>query len=131
MATFKRFEDIIGWQKASMLYILLLKYIQETSLKQDYDLRNQMDRSCGSIMDNIAEGFGRMGNGEFAHFLTISNGSARELQSQLYRSLYKKHFSQLVFDELYKLCEEVCKILTSLIFQIKQSEIKGLKFKKV
>ena len=107
MATFKRFEDIIAWQKGRLVFKLLIINIENTTLKNDFALRNQMERSCGSIMDNIAEGFGRMGNGEFVHFLTISIGSARELQSQLYSCLDKKHFTQLMFEELYNLCEEV------------------------
>ena len=41
-------------------------------------MKEQLKSSSGSVMDNIAEGFGRMGNIEFNNFLTISNGSLQE-----------------------------------------------------
>lgn len=129
MSSFRRFEEIIAWQKARVLFTLLINTTETSPLKNDFPLRNQMERSCGSVMDNIAEGFGRMGNGEFVHFLTISIGSAREFQSQLYRCLDKKHFTETVFEELYNLCEEIGRMLPALIIQLKKSDIKGLKFK--
>ena len=83
MATFKRFEDIEGWQAAKELCSKINNIIQTTELKRDYSLRNQIDDSSGSVMDNIAEGFGRGGNIEFINFLTIAHGSACECQSQV------------------------------------------------
>ena len=47
----------------------------------------QLDRSAGSVMDNIAEGFGRATRKDFANFLRYSTGSANEVQSQLDRCL--------------------------------------------
>ncbi len=38
----------------------------------DYALIDQINSSSGSIMENIADGFGRMGNREFVNFLTYS-----------------------------------------------------------
>lgn len=60
MATISKFEELEIWQKAREIcqYVELL--IQTTTLQTNYSLKNQIDRSSGSIMDNIAEGFERM-----------------------------------------------------------------------
>ncbi len=129
--TIKQFEDIIAWQKARLLSIQIDEVIANNKWGNDFALINQIQRAAGSVMDNIAEGFGRMGNGEFIHFLTISNGSAREVQSQLYRALDKKYILQDEFNRLYTLAEEICKIITSLSAYLRKSSIKGIKFDKL
>jgi four helix bundle protein len=81
-------------------------------------------------MDNIAEGFGRMGNGEFVHFLTISSASAREFQSQSYKAFDKGYITADEHTKLFALCDEICKMLAALIKTLQQSSYKGYKFKK-
>ena len=71
MATFKKFEDIISWQKARELNKILGGLIDDGKFKSSYKLINQIEGSAGSIMDNIAEGFERSGNREFIQFLYI------------------------------------------------------------
>ena len=58
MATIKRFEDLEIWQLAREICQIVEELIQTTELKINFTLRNQMEASSGSIMDNIAEGFG-------------------------------------------------------------------------
>lgn len=101
MATIKRFEDIQSWQKARELCKILGGLIEEGIFKQSYKLISQIERSSGSIMDNIAEGFERGGNKEFIQFLYISKGSCGEFRSQLYRALDRHYLSQEEFDTLY------------------------------
>ncbi len=48
-----------------------------------YGLASQLRRAAVSIPANIAEGFGRRGAGEMRHFLSIAEGSLRELQTLL------------------------------------------------
>ena len=50
---------------------------------RDFELAREFRKSAISIVSNIAEGFERDGNREFAHFLSIAKGSSGELRTQL------------------------------------------------
>jgi four helix bundle protein len=78
------------------------KLVRGTTLSKDFELRNQMNASSGSVMDCIAEGFERSGNAEFKNFLIIAKGSNGEFRSQLHRCLDRKYITPPKFDELYQ-----------------------------
>lgn len=129
MATFNRFEDIIAWQKARELCKLINVYSAYDVFSKDFKLVSQIKSSSGSAMDNIAEGFERGGNKEFIQFLFISKGSAGEVRSQLYRALDNNYISQEQFQIAYNLADEVGKLDRGLISRLKESELKGDKYK--
>ena len=87
MTFIRRFEDIEAWQKGRHLCKKIREVTNIGDFQRDFSLKDQIRRSSGSIMDNIAEGFGRDGNREFIQYLSCSKGSANEVQSQLYRAL--------------------------------------------
>lgn len=66
-------------------------------------------------MDNIAEGYERGSKLEFINSLTISKDETGELKSQLYRCLDNKYISQMLFDELYSLADEITKRKQALL----------------
>ena len=76
MSTIHRFEDLDAWKKARLLCNDIFELIESDFLKKDFSLQNQMNRSSGSIMDNIAEGYERGGKKEFIQFLSIAKGHA-------------------------------------------------------
>ena len=129
MATIKRFEDIISWQKARELCKVVGAFIDEGKFKRSYKFINQIESSSGSIVDNIAEGFERGGNKEFSHFLYISKGSCGEFRSQLYRALDRNYLTQPEFDLLCDHAKEIIVLLQKLIDYLHKSELKGSKFK--
>ena len=94
MSTIKRFEDLEIRQSARILCQDIHNIITTTSLNNDYKLRDQINSSSGSIMDNIAEGFERNGKNEFRQFLSIAKGSCGETRSQLYRVFDKNYINQ-------------------------------------
>ncbi|HUC79571.1 MAG TPA: four helix bundle protein [Flavisolibacter sp.] len=129
MATFRSFEEIKAWQKARQLNQKIGEYIDTGRFKQNFRLVGQIEGSAGSIMDNIAEGFERSGNKEFLQFLYISKGSCGELRSQLYRALDRKYILEEEFEALFALAKEVIAMLQKLIDYLKDSDLKGVKFK--
>ena len=129
MATIQRFEDLEAWQKARELAQEVFVVSSQGKFVKDFDLRNQINRSCGSAMDNIAEGFGRGSRNEFTNFLSIAKGSADEAKSQLYRSLDHDYIDQKTFDKLYSLADECGNKIGGLIQYLNKSNYSGPKFK--
>ena len=114
MAAFKKFEDIQSWQKAREATRLVYQITSEGSFSKDFALRDQTRRSCVSIMANIAEGYGRRSDKEFANFLNIAHGSVAETQSHLYVALDLSYIDQSRFSNLYELLNEISRMTISL-----------------
>lgn len=111
------YKDLIVWQKA----ILLVKEIYKLSLKlprnEQFILADQMKRSAVSIPSNIAEGYRRKGKQEFIQFLSIANGSAAELETQLI--IVKEVYSNIDTSIELGVLTEIQKMLCSLILKLK------------
>ena len=107
MATIHKFEDLKVWQKARYLNQRLLPVIRRMNAAHEWGLKDQVMRSAGSIMGNLAEGFDRGGNREFLTFIGYAKGANAELRSQMYRMLDHGYLDQAQFDELFRLSEEI------------------------
>lgn len=129
MATIFRFEDIVSWQEARKLNRKIGELIKEDRFKGIYPLVNQVLRSGGSVMDNIAEGFERNGKREFIQFLSVSKASCGELRSQLYRMKDLEIITNKEFEELKEQTLRISFLIQRLINNLKQSELKGAKYK--
>jgi four helix bundle protein len=114
MATFKRFEDILAWQKAREITKHVYSISSSGEFAKDFGLRDQLRRSSVSIMANIAEGFGRRTDKDFANFLNMAHGSAAECQSHLYVAIDIGNISQEQFEQLYTKLEECSKMIIGL-----------------
>jgi four helix bundle protein len=130
MAMFKTFEEITVWQKSRELTKLIYAVTTTGAFGRDYALRDQIRRASVSIMSNIAEGFERSGTAEFNQFLATAKGSAGEVRAQLYVALDQRYLAHDRFDTLRSLATEVSRMISGLMKYLRQSGIKGTKFKK-
>lgn len=80
----KRFEDLWIWQEARGLVHEVYSDFGTGGGAKDYGFRDQIQRAAVSIMNNIAEGFERVTDADFARFLDLAKGSCGEVRSMYY-----------------------------------------------
>jgi four helix bundle protein len=85
MATARTFEDLWIWQTArGLVKDVYSDFGSESPAARDFAFLDQIRRAAMSIMNNIAEGFERGSDPDFANFLRIAKGSAGEVRSMFY-----------------------------------------------
>ena len=114
LPTFKRFEDILAWQKAREVTKLVYAVTKTGEFARDFALRDQIRRASISIMANIAEGFTRRSDKDFANFLNFSRSSAAEVQSHLYVALDQEYIDNADFEVIYNKLEETSRMIYAL-----------------
>jgi four helix bundle protein len=111
MSKIGRFEDIKAWQQARVLTRSVYQATKGGLFAKDFALRDQIRRASLSIMLNIAEGFARRTDRDFARFLSQAHGSIAEVQSALYVAQDQSYIDKKSFDSLYE-SAEVCSKMT-------------------
>ena len=108
------YKELMVWQKSrvfvSKIYITTKHFPKE----ELFCLTQQMRRAAISIPSNIAEGFGRGTNPQIIHFLDIAQGSAFELETQIYIALDLKYITSEYCDNLQIEMEEIKKMIDAL-----------------
>jgi four helix bundle protein len=100
---------------------------QGPRFKKDYALTDQIRRAAVSVMSNIAEGFGRGGNKEFAQYLFIAKGSLAEVRSILYVAKDLKYIDDTAFTTASTSASELNRIIAGLIKSIRNRQLSDLK----
>lgn len=129
MATITCLEELEIWQLARVFAKEIGQILKTKAFDSEFGLKQQMKNASGSIMDNIAEGFGRGSKNEFVNYLTIAKGSTEESRSQLYRCKDQELIDDKVFTDLLNRSVELVRRITGLINYLNVSSIKGSKFK--
>ncbi|WP_339659540.1 four helix bundle protein [uncultured Polaribacter sp.] len=116
MAKFSSFEEILSWQKARELNVIIYKVTNSNDLfNKNFGLKDQIRRTSISISSNIAEGFERQTTKEFIRFLYIAKASAGEVRSQLYLAFDIEYINKKEFEELKLKINEVSKLISGLL----------------
>jgi len=110
----QRFEDLIAWQKARALTNAVYRMTRSNSFSCDADLVRQLRRASVSIMSNIAEGYERDSDADFARFLGIARGSCGEVRCQLQIARDQGYIDAIQRESATDAAEEVSRILRGL-----------------
>ena len=116
-----RFEDLDAWKVARDLANLIYTWCRESGLSKDYGFRDQIQRAAVSVMNNIAEGFERGSNKDFAKFLFIARGSVGEVRSMLYLALDRDYITTEQFSKAYNLSVRESQLCWGLIKHLQKN----------
>lgn len=128
METIKKFEDIVGWQKARTMTQEIYACTKRPPFSRDYGLKDQIQRATVSVMSNIAEGFERGGDKEFLQFLSTAKGSCGEVRSQLYVALDQGYITPVNFAQLCDRSIEVGRVIGGFMMYLGGSNLRGPKY---
>jgi four helix bundle protein len=110
-----RYEDLIVWRLSKQLQLGVLALTATGPASRDFKFRDQVRDSAASATRNIAEGFGRGGDAEFAAFLRIARGSLTETHNSLRDGLERGYFTDIQTDGLQLLAGRAAKAASGLI----------------
>jgi len=115
------YRDLIVWQKAMDLIVLIYKITDEFPKDELYSLTSQMRRSSISIPSNIAEGKMRGTQKDYRHFLHNAFGSGAELETQIEITKRLSYSSIEKLDKAELLLGEIMKMLNALIGKLQSN----------
>lgn len=115
----KTYEDLIVWQKADQLAIVIFKLAKNFPREELFGLTSQMKRSSLSIPANIAEGFARGTQKEYTRFLYISWGSLVETEYYIKFAYKLSYINDNQLKNMLMRTNEIGRMINSLIKVIK------------
>lgn len=123
----KSFIDLLVWQKAHQLVLLIYRYSDAFPKSEIFGLKSQLRRAIISVPANIAEGFKKKGRPDKLRFMNIAQGSLEECRYYLILT------QDLMYGEnsgLREKLEEVSKLLEAYSKAILNSDSRLLDAKK-
>ena len=121
MSGVRTYRDLIVWQKGIDLVTKIYGLTRNYPASEAYGLTSQIRRCSVSIPSNIAEGYGRRSTQEYIRFLQIASGSLFELETQLQISANLDFIGKDQFADLENLTSEIDRMLSALIYSIKDT----------
>ena len=110
----KSYKDLLVWQNGIELVKQVYVLTQQFPSEEKFGLVSQMRRAAVSVPSNIAEGQARKSTAEFTQFLSITQGSLAELETQLIVSIELGFCSQGGAADLFTAIHRLQKMLHSL-----------------
>src|SRR3982750_1685443 len=105
-------RDLTVWQRAMEMTVGVYALTQGLPKDEIYGLTSQLRRASVSVASNIAEGRGRISQGELRQFLGTAQGSNFEVQTQLEVTRRLGLGSEASLNKAEKVSVEVGKMLS-------------------
>jgi four helix bundle protein len=108
------FRDLIAWQKAMELALLVYRLTEDFPSRERFGLASELRRSAVSVPSNIAEGHSQ-GSGAYVRHLVIAIGSHSELSTQVELSFRLRYIVGKTKIEVEDLLGETGRITQGLL----------------
>lgn len=117
------YKDLIFWQRSKQVSLLIVKFVKKLPNDRSSNvIIGQLLRAAFSVGSNITEGYGRYKGKEYARFIQISLGSAREVEYwlELLKDIYPNFSNDA--DEILSLNTETIKMLVMTLKKLRAQD---------
>lgn len=118
--TFRRYTDIVAWQAAKELSVLVYRLTESPRLAKEFWFKDQVRRAALSTMANIAEGFGRGSDADFVRFLHYPRASAFEVGSAFHLATVDAASSAAI----QSACDRTVNLITKLLIYLAPDRVR-------
>ena len=118
----KTFEDLDAFNNAIEMMVSLYQATEGFPKREWYGLAAQLRRAAVSVVSNIAEGQGRLTNGEWRQMLSHARGSLFEIEAQLIAATRLGYLDESTAQRLRAGTRSVGKPLSGLISFVRKGE---------
>jgi four helix bundle protein len=107
-------DDLIVYRLATELRSAVVVLAETPRAVAEYRLRDQLRAAAGSVVANIAEGYGRSQHNDFARFLDHASGSLRETEEWIRDGIARGTWSTTDAEPALRLAIRLTPALTHL-----------------
>ena len=107
-------ENLTLWKKAIEFVVAIYKVTEHFPKEEKFGLTSQLRRASVSIVANISEGAARQSSKEFRQFLSHSQGSASEVDTELVIAFRLNYMRQVDFRRLTDDLDHIGRMITKL-----------------
>ena len=115
-------RDLLVWQRGLLLIKETYRLTAGLPKQEMYGLAAQMRRAAISIPANVAEGHSRQSTRDYIRFLSIANGSLRELDTYCEVCALLEYFGEQDLVTMRRLENETA----GLLMRLRQSRVRKL-----
>jgi four helix bundle protein len=112
--TIRSYRDLLVWQKGMDFVDAIYDLSRDFPKTERFGLTSQITRAAVSVPANIAEGQGRPGSKDFAHFLTVARSSVHEAETLLTIAIRRRFITEAAAKDAFQLSLELSKMLAKL-----------------
>jgi four helix bundle protein len=117
----RNFRDLTVWNKAMDLAAEVYGPVDDLPKREAFGLVSQLTRAAASVPANIAEGHARATKKDYAHFLSIAQGSLAETQTFLLLAVRVGYLTEERVADAFALADEVARMLGALRTRLRAS----------
>jgi four helix bundle protein len=115
------YKQLDVWARAMDVAEAVYEAVKQMPKQEEYRLTAQMIRAAISVPANIAEGNLRATRKDYAHFISIAQGSAAELETLLLLAQRTRLLSENAVAPLLDMIEQVGRMLNRLHARLTES----------
>jgi four helix bundle protein len=116
-------RDLVVWQKAMDLAEQVYSIAAQFPRQEMYRLVDQMTRAVVSVPANLAEGHARVTRKDYAHFVSIAQGSLAETETYLLLTAHLNYATDARLTAPMALLTEVSKMLNVLRLRLTRGRV--------